>query len=115
MSSIVYDRVGFVLPSPDECPQMIAEAVWDVRHRKDTPITHKIIQDKYVLIDFLMDAIGAVYETNEWTFSIEERKMFRKIFRAKPSVGPKWIGNAKMERHAAANKQPTKWKEPTAR
>lgn len=114
--SIIVDRKGFILPDPWECPQMIAEAVYDVRNRKDTPLTHKILQEKYALIDFFMDAVGAVFETNEWTFTIDERKQFRKIFRSKPdSGGVKWQGNAKMERTAAANKQPTKWKEPTAR
>lgn len=106
---ITTDRVGLILPDPWECPQMIAEAVYDVWYRRDTEVTHKILQNKYGTVEFLMDAVEVVFLVNEWTYTTAARAMFRKIFRAKPVGAHIWVGNAKMERHAAANKQPTKW------
>jgi len=106
--SIASTRPGLTLPDPWECPQTVAEAIWDVRNRQDGYHTHKFLREKYGTENFFMLAVEMVYEVNSWTLTQAEKKQFRKIYR-ETSVGDNvWKGNVQQERRDATT-QPKKW------
>ena len=106
--SIASTRPGLTLPDPWECPQTVAEAIWDVRNRQDGYHTHKFLRDKYGTENFFMLAVEMVYEVNSWTLTQAEKKQFRKIYR-ETSVGDNvWKGNVQQERRDATA-QPKGW------
>jgi len=106
--SVASTRPGLTLPDPWECPQTVAEAIWDVRNRQDGYHTHKFLRDKYGTENFFMLAVEMVYEVNSWTLTQAEKKTFRKIYR-ETSVGDNvWKGNVQQERRDATA-QPKGW------
>jgi hypothetical protein len=106
--SIASTRPGLTLPDPWECPQTVAEAIWDVRNRQDGYHTHKFLREKYGTENFFMLAVEMVYEVNSWTLTQAEKKQFRKIYR-ETSVGDNvWKGNVQQERRDATA-QPKGW------
>ena len=106
--SVASTRPGLTLPDPWECPQTVAEAIWDVRNRQDGYHTHKFLRDKYGTENFFMLAVEMVYEVNSWTLTQAEKKQFRKIYR-ETSVGDNvWKGNVQQERRDATA-QPKGW------
>jgi len=106
--SIASTRPGLTLPDPWECPQTVAEAIWDVRNRQDGYHTHKFLREKYGTENFFMLAVEMVYEVNSWTLTQAEKKTFRKIYR-ETSVGDNvWKGNVQQERRDATA-QPKGW------
>ena len=106
--SIASTRPGLTLPDPLECPQTVAEAIWDVRNRQDGYHTHKFLREKYGTENFFMLAVEMVYEVNSWTLTQAEKKQFRKIYR-ETSVGDNvWKGNVQQERRDATA-QPKGW------
>lgn len=76
-------RPGLILPDPETCPQVIAEAVWDVRNRQGGPLTQRLIQDRYATEKFFMMAVEQVFYANEWSFTAEDKRNFRSVYRGK--------------------------------
>jgi len=74
-------RPGLTLPDPMDCPQAIAEAVWDVRNRNSGEHTRKLFREKYFTESFFMLAVEATYAANDWMFTADEKKKFRKLYR----------------------------------
>jgi len=110
MSNVSPTRPGLILPDPWECPQLVAEAIWDIRNRQDGAHTHKFLRDKYGTEDFYMLAVEAVFESNSWTLTANDKKVFRKAYREVPVTGVVWMGNAKKEQRERLQ-QPKKWSE----
>lgn len=77
-------RPGLIFPDTNDCPYVIAEAVWDIRNRQDGPHTHKLIRERYFTENFFMLAVQYVFDSNEWTFTTDEKRKFRKIYRGTP-------------------------------
>ena len=44
-NSLASTRPGLTLPDPWECPQTVAEAIWDVRNHLDGAHSHKFLRD----------------------------------------------------------------------
>jgi len=107
-NSTASTRPGLTHPDPRECPQTVAEAIWDIRNRQDGFHTHKLLREKYGTVDFYMLAVEMVYEVNSWTLSTVDKKNFRKIYRETPVAGNVWKGNAQQERRDSLQ-QPKKW------
>ena len=109
MSSITSTRPGLTLPDPWECPQLVAEAIWDIRNRQDGFHTHKFLRDKYGTENFYMLAVEMVFEVNGWTLTTADKKLYRKVYRETPGTGDVWKGNIQQERREATV-QPKSWR-----
>ena len=77
----VSSRPGLVYPNPEDCPSSIAEAVYDIRYSKSDVRTHLYIKNFWGTADYLIFAVGDVYEANGWDFDRKAKKVFRNIFR----------------------------------
>ena len=109
MSSITSTRPGLTLPDPWECPQLVAEAIWDIRNRQDGFHTHKFLRDKYGTENFYMLAVEMVFEVNGWTLTTADKKLYRKVYRETPVTGDVFHGNVQQERREATV-QPKSWR-----
>ena len=47
----------------------------------------KVLETQYFTEAFYFEAIEAIYEYNDWALTTENRKNFRKLFRARTSTG----------------------------
>lgn len=107
-NSLASTRPGLTLPDPWECPQTVAEAIWDVRNHQDGFHTHKFLREKYGTENYFMLAVEMVYEVNNWLLTQSDKKNFRKIYRETPVAGNVWKGNIQQERRDSTS-QPKKW------
>jgi hypothetical protein len=108
MANPTSTRPGLTLPDPWECPQTVAEAIYDIRNRQDGFHTHKLLREKYGTENFYMLAVEMVYEVNDWRLTAADKKNFRKIYRETSLGGTVWKGNFQQE-HRDSLQQPKKW------
>lgn len=68
-------------PDPSDCHAGIADHIYDLRFRKNTPETAKAIRNIYGTLGFFMDCVVHVYDANDWVLDPKERSYIRKVFK----------------------------------
>ena len=68
-------------PDPSDCHASIAEHIYDLRFRLNTPETAKAIRNSYGTIGFFMDCVVHVYDANDWVLTPKERSFIKKVFK----------------------------------